>query len=68
MGAAGPEEQNKVAEVCRQQRHQTLGGWGRIHLDSRSTELGVSPESRNPGDNDNDGHDRSSLPGGGGLG
>lgn len=43
MGAAGPEEQNKEAEVCRQQRHQTLGGWGRIHLDSRSTEVGLRP-------------------------
>lgn len=35
VGAAGPEEQNKEAEVCRLQRHQTLEGWGRIHLDSR---------------------------------
>lgn len=35
VGAAGPEEQNKEAAVCRPQRHQTLEGWGRIHLDSR---------------------------------
>lgn len=39
VGAAGPEEQNKEVGVCRQQKHQMLGGWGRIHLDSRSAVL-----------------------------
>lgn len=41
MGAAGPEEQNKEAEVCKPQRHQTLEGWGRTHLDGTSTELRI---------------------------
>lgn len=39
VGAAGPEEQNTEAEVCKLQRHQTPEGWGRIHLDTRITQI-----------------------------
>lgn len=53
MGAVGQEEQNKEAEVCRTQRHQTLEGGGRIHLDRRSTGTFVA---QNQGDIDNAGY------------
>lgn len=38
---AGLTEQNTEVEVCRRQKHQMLEGCGRIHLQSRSTEIQI---------------------------
>lgn len=43
MGAADPEKQNKEVEACRPLRHQTLEGWGKIHLKSSNTKCLIRP-------------------------